>query len=49
MATWRIYAEINGSPLYATMEMDWTDERRAWAVVVEEFESTLQLDLEDEG
>jgi len=45
MATWNIYAEVSGSPLYATMEMDWTDENRAFETIMDEFRSTLQIDL----
>ena len=48
MATYRVYAEINGSPLYAEWETDAEDEGEVWSEIVSEFESTLQFDLEEE-
>jgi hypothetical protein len=48
MATWDVYAEVNGSPLYASIELDWDDEDKAFEAIVDEFRSTLQIDrLED--
>ena len=47
MARWSIYAEVNGSPLYAEWETDAEDESEVWSEIVSEFESTLQFDRED--
>lgn len=49
MALWNVYAEIDGIPIYATMEMDWTHEGQAFNAIVDEFRSTLQIDLLDDG
>jgi hypothetical protein len=49
MAVWDVYLEVEGSPLYATVTMDWTDENRAFEEVLDMVRSTLQIDLIDEG
>ena len=48
MARWSIYAEVNGSPLYAEMDLDWHDENKAVEAIVDEFRSTLQIDMTEE-
>lgn len=47
MAVYRVYAEINGSPLYAEWETGAEEESEVWSEIVSEFESTLQFDRED--
>jgi hypothetical protein len=47
MAVYSVYAEINGSPLYAEWETDSETEHEVWEEIVSEFESTLQFDKED--
>lgn len=40
-----IYAEIDGSPIYATVEIDdGKDEDYAFEVIVDMFRATLQID-----
>ena len=48
MATWRVYAEVNGSPLYSTWETETEDEDFVFDEIVNEFRSTLQIDEDDD-
>ena len=48
MFTWDVYAEVNGSPLYATFETEQTGETYAFEEIVDEFRSTLSIDLVEE-
>ena len=45
MARWDIYLEVGGSPLYAELTTDWTDENRAFEEIIDAIRSTLQIDL----
>jgi hypothetical protein len=45
MATWNVYAEIEGSPIYGEVDLDDDlDEDEAFEAIVDIFRSTLQID-----
>jgi len=46
MPLWDVYAEVDGSPIYATFETDSDDEDEVFEEIVDAFRSTLQIDLE---